>query len=132
MATNNSSTSVVVGGGDSSVSIGGDNPIAIIAGPCVIESKDHCLRHAEKIISIVKDVGLPLIFKASYDKANRTSKAGFRGIGMKEGLLVLQAVREEFKVPVITDVHQEADVAVVAEAVDILQIPAFYVDKQVF
>ncbi|MCB0358713.1 MAG: 3-deoxy-8-phosphooctulonate synthase [Bdellovibrionales bacterium] len=97
----------------------------IVCGPCVIESRDHALRHAEQICRIVADVGLPLVFKSSYDKANRTSANSFRGPGIEEGLSILQAVRKEFGVPVVTDIHTPAEAEAAAGVVDVLQIPAF-------
>jgi 2-dehydro-3-deoxyphosphooctonate aldolase (KDO 8-P synthase) len=106
---------VRVGGGD----------LFLIAGPCVIESEDHALRVAEIIKGVVRSLNFPFIFKASYDKANRTSIRSFRGPGLKEGLRILKKVKDEVHVPVLTDVHQAVDVAAVAEVVDVLQIPAF-------
>lgn len=103
----------------------GDGRLGLIAGPCVIESRDHSLRMAETIASEARSRSLPLVFKSSYDKANRTSGSSFRGPGVEEGLRILEEVRETIGVPVLTDVHSVAEVAGVAEAVDILQIPAF-------
>ncbi|PYX33999.1 MAG: 3-deoxy-8-phosphooctulonate synthase, partial [Acidobacteria bacterium] len=97
----------------------------LIAGPCVIESEDHAIRMAEIIKGVTRSLNLPFIFKASYDKANRTSLKSFRGPGLKEGLRILQKVKKEVKVPILTDVHEVSDVAAVAEVADILQIPAF-------
>ena len=97
----------------------------LIAGPCVIESEAHALKMAEAIASIARGKKIPYIFKASYDKANRTSIHSFRGPGLEEGLRILRKVRETAKVPMLTDVHEAADVPRVAEAVDVLQIPAF-------
>jgi 2-dehydro-3-deoxyphosphooctonate aldolase (KDO 8-P synthase) len=106
------------------VTVGGGK-LFLIAGPCVIESEAHALKMAEAISTIASQKKLPYIFKASYDKANRTSIRSFRGPGLEEGLRILQRVGETAKVPVLTDVHQAADVPRVAEAVDVLQIPAF-------
>jgi len=106
------------------VTIGGGE-LFLIAGPCVIESEVHALRMAEAIAAVCRAKKLPYIFKASYDKANRTSIRSFRGPGLEEGLRILRKVRETLGVPVLTDVHQAADVTRVAEAVDVLQIPAF-------
>jgi 2-dehydro-3-deoxyphosphooctonate aldolase (KDO 8-P synthase) len=106
-----------------SLTIGG--PLFLIAGPCVIESEAHALKMAGAISRVAKMAGIPYIFKASYDKANRTSLQSFRGPGLKEGLRILKKIRKEAGVPVLTDVHQAADVAAVAEAVDVVQIPAF-------
>jgi 2-dehydro-3-deoxyphosphooctonate aldolase (KDO 8-P synthase) len=102
-----------------------DRPIFLIAGPCVIESRELVLRTAERLRAICRRLGMPLIFKASFDKANRSSGASFRGLGMQEGLAILGEVRRELGLPVLTDVH-EADQAVpVAAVVDVLQTPAF-------
>jgi 2-dehydro-3-deoxyphosphooctonate aldolase (KDO 8-P synthase) len=106
------------------VTIGGGE-LFLIAGPCVIESEAHAVKMAEAIASIARAKKLPYIFKASYDKANRTSIRSFRGPGLEEGLRILRKIGETVKVPVLTDVHQAADVPRVAEAVDVLQIPAF-------
>jgi 2-dehydro-3-deoxyphosphooctonate aldolase (KDO 8-P synthase) len=108
----------------------GDVPIGsgnlfLIAGPCVIESEEHAIRMAEIIKGVTKALGIPFIFKASYDKANRTSIRSFRGPGIKDGLRILKTIKNELQVPVLTDVHDVADVAKVAEVVDVLQIPAF-------
>ena len=106
------------------VHIGSGN-LFLIAGPCVIESEEHAIRMAEIIKGVTKALGFPFIFKASYDKANRTSIRSFRGPGLKEGLRILRKIKNEVQVPVLTDVHEVADVAKVAETVDVLQIPAF-------
>lgn len=106
------------------VAIGGGK-LFLIAGPCVIESEEHALKMAEAIAAIARSKNLPYVFKASYDKANRTSINSFRGPGIEEGLRILRKVSETAKVPVLTDVHEAADVPRVGEAVDILQIPAF-------
>jgi 2-dehydro-3-deoxyphosphooctonate aldolase (KDO 8-P synthase) len=106
------------------VRIGSGN-LFLIAGPCVIESEEHAIRMAEIIKGVTRALGLPFIFKASYDKANRTSIRSFRGPGLKEGLRILKKIKDELQLPVLTDVHEVADVARAAEAVDVLQIPAF-------
>lgn len=106
------------------VRIGSGN-LFLIAGPCVIESEEHAIRMAEIIKGVTRALGLPLIFKASYDKANRTSIRSFRGPGVKEGLRILKKIKDELQLPVLTDVHEVGDVAKVAEVVDVLQIPAF-------
>ena len=106
------------------VRIGSGN-LFLIAGPCVIESEDHAIRMAEIIKGVTKALGFPFIFKASYDKANRTSIRSFRGPGLKDGLKILKKIKDEVQLPVLTDVHEVADVAKVAEVVDVLQIPAF-------
>ena len=107
-----------------SVEIGGGN-LFLIAGPCVIESKAHALKMAERVQEITRKLDVPFIFKASYDKANRTSLKSFRGPGLDEGLRILKKIRKDLDVPVLTDVHEKGDVPAVAEAVDVLQIPAF-------
>src|SRR5277367_4229715 len=104
----------------------GSGDLFLIAGPCVIESEEHAMRMAEIIKGVTKALGLPFIFKASYDKANRTSIRSFRGPGIKEGLRILKKIKNELNVPVLTDVHEVGDVAKVAEVVDVLQIPAFF------
>jgi 2-dehydro-3-deoxyphosphooctonate aldolase (KDO 8-P synthase) len=106
------------------VEVGSGN-LFLIAGPCVIESEEHAIRMAEIIKGVTKGLGFPFIFKASYDKANRTSIRSFRGPGLKEGLRILKKIKHELNVPVLSDVHQAVDVGPVAEVVDVLQIPAF-------
>jgi len=106
------------------VTVGGGG-LFLIAGPCVIESESHALKMAEAIAAIASEKKLPYIFKASYDKANRTSIRSFRGPGLERGLRILRRVRETVKVPVLTDIHEAAEVPPAAEAVDVLQIPAF-------
>jgi 2-dehydro-3-deoxyphosphooctonate aldolase (KDO 8-P synthase) len=106
------------------VRIGSGN-LFLIAGPCVIESEEHAMRMAEIIKGVARALGFPFIFKASYDKANRTSIRSFRGPGIKEGLRILKRIKNDLSIPVLTDVHETADVGAVAEAVDVLQIPAF-------
>jgi 2-dehydro-3-deoxyphosphooctonate aldolase (KDO 8-P synthase) len=106
------------------VRIGSGN-LFLIAGPCVIESEEHAIRMAEIIKGVTKALSFPFIFKASYDKANRTSIRSFRGPGLKEGLRILKKIKDEVQLPVLTDVHEVADVARAAEVVDVLQIPAF-------
>src|SRR6202051_2498305 len=103
----------------------GAGDLFLIAGPCVIESEEHALRMAEIIKGVVRSLNFPFIFKASYDKANRTSIRSFRGPGIKEGLRILKKIKEQLHVPVLTDVHETADVGKVAEVADVLQIPAF-------
>jgi len=103
----------------------GSGGLFLIAGPCVIESEAHALKMAEAIAAIARARNLPYIFKASYDKANRTSISSFRGPGLKEGVRILRKVRDTTRVPVLTDVHESSEVPHVAEAVDVLQIPAF-------
>ncbi|MEE8183705.1 MAG: 3-deoxy-8-phosphooctulonate synthase [Acidobacteriota bacterium] len=107
------------------VPIGPDLPPVLIAGPCVIESQDHCLKMARSIRAEAESRGIPYIFKASYDKANRTSVRSFRGPGLQEGLRILQTVKTEIGVPVLSDVHEVSQVEPAAEVLDVLQIPAF-------
>ena len=106
------------------VEVGGHNLI-LIAGPCVVESESHSLKMAEAISGIARSTRLPYIFKASYDKANRTSASGHRGPGVEEGLRVLARVRKEVGTPILTDVHTVDQVPAAAEVADVLQIPAF-------
>ena len=108
-----------------SITIGGGAPLALIAGPCVIESRDAALHHAERLRDLAAAAGLPLIYKSSFDKANRTALASFRGVGMEDGLRVLADVRRETGLPVLTDVHEREQIAPVAAVVDVLQTPAF-------
>ncbi|MDQ6958916.1 MAG: 3-deoxy-8-phosphooctulonate synthase [Mariprofundaceae bacterium] len=105
--------------------IGNDLPFVLMAGPCVIESEDFILSVAEAIRDIAATCGVPLIFKSSFDKANRTSKDGFRGPGLEKGLRILQRVKDEVGVPVITDVHTPEQAEPVARVADVLQTPAF-------
>ena len=104
--------------------VGGDS-FFLIAGPCVIESEAHVLRMAQAIQAVARKLGVPLIFKSSFDKANRTSVHSYRGPGLEKGLQALRRVREETGVPVLTDVHEVAQVAPVAQVCDVIQIPAF-------
>ncbi len=103
----------------------GSGDLFLIAGPCVIESEKHALFMAEVIKGVTRALNVPFIFKASYDKANRTSMRSFRGPGLVEGLRILKKVKDEVHIPVLTDVHEVKDVPQVAEVVDVLQIPAF-------
>ena len=105
--------------------IGLNQPFFLIAGPCVVESEELQLSVAERLKSITDRLGILFIFKSSYDKANRSSDQSFRGLGMEEGLRILQKVREEVGVPVLTDVHDITQIAGAAQAVDVLQTPAF-------
>src|SRR5262245_5386892 len=107
------------------VSVGGGSPLALIAGPCVIEGGSHALMIAERLAAISARVGVPLIFKASYDKANRTSLTSFRGPGLTEGLEVLATIKKRVGLPILTDVHEPAQAIAAAEVADVLQIPAF-------
>jgi 2-dehydro-3-deoxyphosphooctonate aldolase (KDO 8-P synthase) len=107
------------------VVIGSRQPLAFILGPCVIESRDHALRTAAFLAEIGERRGIPLIYKSSFDKANRTSGSSFRGMGIEEAMPILEAVKRETGLPVTTDVHEREQCAIAAEVVDILQIPAF-------
>lgn len=108
-----------------SITIGDDCPLALIGGPCVIESEDFTLKMAEQIAQVCDRLGISFIFKSSFDKANRTAIDSFRGQALDEGLRVLQRVKQEIGVPVLTDIHESCQAAPVAEVVDVLQIPAF-------
>ncbi|MCX8044292.1 MAG: 3-deoxy-8-phosphooctulonate synthase [Desulfobacterota bacterium] len=104
--------------------IGGNNPLVLIAGPCVIETPEKTFAIAETLCSIARDAGMPLIFKASYDKANRTSLQAFRGPGIKIGLQVLASIKKQYAVPIISDVHCRTEIDAAAAVLDIIQIPA--------
>ena len=105
--------------------VGMGTPLLWIAGPCVIESRDFTLRIAAELKAIADQLKLPLVFKASFDKANRTSGQSFRGVGIDEGLKILAEVKAQTGLPITTDVHEISQVAAVAEVCDILQIPAY-------
>jgi 2-dehydro-3-deoxyphosphooctonate aldolase (KDO 8-P synthase) len=107
------------------VRLGGSKPLFLIAGPCVIESENHARKIAESVAKIAADAGVPYIFKSSFDKANRTSVKAFRGPGMREGLRILQRIKADLSVPVLTDIHDVSQAAPAGEVCDILQIPAF-------
>jgi 2-dehydro-3-deoxyphosphooctonate aldolase (KDO 8-P synthase) len=107
------------------LTVGGGAPLLVIAGPCVIESESHAVETAIEASAIAARAGVQYVFKASYDKANRTSSSSFRGPGLREGLRVLARVREQAKVPILTDIHEPSQAAPVAEVADVLQIPAF-------
>ena len=108
-----------------SVGIGGNLPLVLIAGPCVIESEDHALMLAERLAEIAANAKVPFVFKASYDKANRSSEQSYRGPGLAEGLRILKKIKVRFGVPILTDIHEASQAAPVAEVADVLQIPAF-------
>ena len=112
--------------------VGPDQPLFLIAGPCVIESRDLCFEVAETMKAITTKLGIPYVFKASYDKANRTSGASYRGPGIAEGLAVLEEVRAKLGVPVLTDVHEDTPIEEVAAVVNVLQTPAFLVRQTSF
>ncbi len=107
------------------IEVGLERPLFVIAGPCVIESRELVLRTAERLRDVSRRVGVPLVFKASFDKANRSSGESFRGLGMNEGLEILAEVRRELGMAVLTDVHESEQAAPVAAVVDVLQTPAF-------
>ena len=107
------------------VKLGGDRPLVLIAGPCVIEGEAETMHTAERLMTLCNGVSVPLIFKASYDKANRTSGMAYRGPGMKEGLRILQKVKDALGLPVLSDIHSIEQVQPAAEVLDVLQIPAF-------
>ena len=108
-----------------SVSFGNHLPLAIIAGPCQMESRDHALEMASALKEIADRLGLGLVYKSSFDKANRTSLGAARGLGLDKALPIFAEIKERFGMPVITDIHEASQCASVAEVVDILQIPAF-------
>lgn len=112
---------VTIGG----IPFGGSHPIALILGPCQLESRDHARMMCERILEACRPTGTKFVFKASYDKANRTSLSGTRGLGMEKGLQILGDIKSEFGVPVLTDVHETSHCAPAAEVCDVLQIPAF-------
>ena len=107
------------------VSLGGGAPLVVIAGPCVIESRDHALATARALKDIARNVGVPLVFKASYDKANRTSLDSYRGPGLVEGLRILEQVKSDTGLSLLTDVHDADQAGPAGAVVDVLQIPAF-------
>jgi len=107
------------------VEIGRGYPLVVIAGLCVIENESHTLKTAEQLVEITRAVGIPFIFKCSYDKANRSSIGAYRGPGVEEGLRILGKVRERIGCPILTDVHKESEISSAAEVADILQVPAF-------
>jgi len=112
---------ITVGG----VRIGGGAPLVVIAGPCVIESEAHAMMLAERLKQIAAEAGVPLIYKASYDKANRSSVESYRGPGIAEGLRVLAQIRSKLGVPILTDVHDASQVEAAAKVADVIQVPAF-------
>jgi 2-dehydro-3-deoxyphosphooctonate aldolase (KDO 8-P synthase) len=109
----------------SSLSIGEAQPLALIAGPCVIENDDLMMRTAETLVTITRKLGIPFIFKSSYEKDNRSTAEFYRGPGLEKGLALLRRVKESFGVPVTSDVHREGDLGAAAEVLDLLQIPAY-------
>jgi 2-dehydro-3-deoxyphosphooctonate aldolase (KDO 8-P synthase) len=107
------------------IRLGADAPLFLIAGPCVIESEAHATMMAEKLAAVTAELGVPYIFKASYDKANRSSGSSFRGPGLKKGLSILAKIKKRVGVPILTDVHEVSQVGPAAEVCDVLQVPAF-------
>ena len=105
--------------------LGGERPFFLIAGPCVIEGQDHCLKIARHLKAITEQLGIPFVFKASYDKANRTSLRSYRGPGLRDGLKILAAVKERVGVPILSDVHSVEEAKAAEGILDVLQIPAF-------
>ncbi|MEL6287360.1 MAG: 3-deoxy-8-phosphooctulonate synthase [Pseudomonadota bacterium] len=116
---------VTIGDGDAAVTFANDAPIALFAGPCQMESREHALEMAQALKEIAGRLGVGLVYKSSFDKANRTSLAGARGLGLDRALAVFAEVRDAVGLPVVTDVHEPAHCAAVADVVDVLQIPAF-------
>lgn len=108
-----------------SLKIGNDLPFTLIAGPCVLESRQHALEMSHALVELTKRLGIGFIYKTSFDKANRTSLTGVRGLGLEESLPIFEEIRETWGCPVLTDVHEPSQCAIVAEVVDVLQIPAF-------
>jgi len=107
------------------IKIGGDNPFVLIAGPCVIESEASALRHAKALKALTGRLGIPFIYKSSFDKANRTSIDSFRGPGLKKGLAILKKIKEELGLAILSDVHCRSDIREAAKVLDVIQIPAF-------
>ncbi|MGV3278418.1 3-deoxy-8-phosphooctulonate synthase [Rickettsiales bacterium LUAb2] len=105
--------------------IANNKPFTLIAGPCAIESLEHSSMMAEELLNICNKLNINLIYKSSFDKANRTSNSSFRGVGVEKGLAILETIKNKFKIPVVTDVHEASQCAEVASVVDVLQIPAF-------
>ena len=107
------------------IRMGDKNPLVLIAGPCVIESERHCLETAKKIKDVALKIGIPFIFKSSFDKANRTSLESYRGPGIRKGLDILHKVKQRLNIPLLSDVHCRRDIPAAAEVLDVIQIPAF-------
>ena len=116
---------VRVGSGSAEVRFGNHLPLALIAGPCAMESRAHALEMAAALHEMTRKLGIGLVYKSSFDKANRTSSSGRRGMGLHEAMPVFAEIKQKFGLPVITDVHENQQCAIVAEVVDVLQIPAF-------
>lgn len=107
------------------IAVGGGNPLLVIAGPCVIESEELCIHTARRLNDICRELGMPCVFKSSFDKANRTSISSYRGPGLEEGLAILERVRRRVGVPVLSDVHETSQAVAAAEVLDVIQVPAF-------
>src|SRR3989338_474556 len=107
------------------VRIGGDNGLVLIAGPCVIESEASALKHARALKDIAESVGMPFIYKSSYDKANRTSVTSYRGPGLEKGLRILKKVKDELDIPILSDIHCKEEIKPASKVLDVIQIPAF-------
>src|SRR3990167_1652049 len=105
--------------------IGEKQPLAILSGPCVIENEDHAIRAAQTLQKICKELNISLVYKSSYDKANRSSIHSFRGVGLQEGLRILEKIKKELNLPVVTDVHSPEEAIAAGAVCDIIQIPAF-------
>jgi len=114
------------------VKFGGKNPLALIAGPCVIESREGCMAIADKLVKLAKKQDIPIVFKASYDKANRTSINSYRGPGISRGLEILAEIKAKYNVPVLTDVHSVEEIHIASKVVDIIQLPAFMIRQTDF
>ena len=123
--TRKASANVSVGEGARAARFGNHLPLALIAGPCALESRDHALFMAENLAEICQRLALPLVFKSSFDKANRTSASGRRGLGLEAAMKIFAEIKAQFGLPVVTDVHEKEHCAMVAGTVDLLQIPAF-------
>lgn len=108
-----------------SYQVGSGNPLLFLSGPCVMESEEHTLRCAEQLVRITENLEINFVFKASYDKANRSSSQSFRGPGLEQGLRILEKVKKEFDIPVVSDVHSKEEAIAAAEVLDLIQIPAF-------
>lgn len=117
---------VTIGGhGVPTLHVANHLPFVLLSGPCAIESRDTAFKAAEVLCTLTQKLGIPYVYKSSFDKANRTSAAGARGVGVEAGLKILQEIRQQFKVPVVTDIHSEEQAILAGEVVDVLQIPAF-------
>ena len=116
----------------SNFEIANNKPFTLIAGPCQLESSDHAIKISSELKKITKDLGINLIYKTSFDKANRTSLKGKRGLGLEKSLAIFDKIRQAVGLPVLTDVHTSEQCSIVAKHVDVLQIPVFCVDKLIY